>query len=193
MTNSDKLQGSTGPKASKHTFQDPDPNDPDTIIPEVKLTRWDRASRRLRDLVAKRDALPPDHSFHTAAILDAQIIRARAAVKRAEGDVSRRQESIDEWRADAGREDYNASRRNGKGTPHADVASMSPQQKQRHDKDGAADRAWRARCRKAGWSEVKIQAELVERIRSRDAERAAESQADTEQAELERNKHYGMF
>ncbi|MFC0200574.1 hypothetical protein [Paracoccus rhizosphaerae] len=193
MSDIQKVQGSDAHKVSTRSFQDPDPNDPDTIIDDVKLTRWDKASRRLRDLVAKRDALPLDHSFQTAAILDAQIVRAREALKRAEGDVSRRQESIDEWRADAGRETYNSSRRNGRGTPHADVASMTPEQRQQHDKDGAADRAWRRRCRKAGWPEVKIQAELVVRIRSREAKRAASYEADEEQAELERNPMFGAF
>lgn len=193
MTNCDKLQGTNAPKSSNHTFQDPDPNDPDVIMPEVKLTRWDKASRRLRELLAKRDALPADHPHHTAAILDHQIVRARQAVKNAESDLTRKRESIDDWRAGDGRETYNAGRRNGKGTPHADVDSMTAEQRERHDKDGAADRAWHARRRKAGWSEIKIQAEFVVRVRAREAKRAAEAQADEDQATLEKNAMFGMF
>ncbi|TGN68282.1 hypothetical protein E4L95_01990 [Paracoccus liaowanqingii] len=193
MTNSDKLQAFNARKSPNYTFQDPDPNDPDVIMPEVKLTRWDKASRKLRDLLAKRDALPADHAHHTAAILDHQIVRARQAVKSAESDLTRKREGIDEWRAGDGRELYNANRRSGKGTPHADVGTMSFEQRRQHDKDGAADRAWRARCRKAGWSEIKIQAEFVVRVRAREAKRAAAAQANNEQTYLEQNPVFGMF
>lgn len=173
-------------------FKDPDPNDPDVIFDEVNLTRWDKASRKLRELQAKRDALPPDYPPHLVAALDQQITFARDALKRAEGDVSRRQEKIDEWRADAGREEYNASRRKVRDNPNADLSNMTEAVKRQRKQAQINDSKWLARRRDAGIPEAQIQAALVERIRIREAKRLDRTQADAEQAALEALPGYGI-
>lgn len=183
-------------KGFKNTGQSsltPNPNDPDIIMPDAKLTRWDKASRRWRDLVAKREKLPPDHPPHKVALLDQQIVTARKALERAESDVSRWQEAIDNHRADAGRADYNRRRRKVRSQPNADLSDMTPKQKEQHGKDRRADANFVKRRRNAGIPEAKIQAELVVRIRAREAERAAKARAAEEQAELEQHPHYSLF
>ncbi len=180
---------------SHQTFLAPDPNDPDIIMPEVKLTRWDKASRKWRDLVAKREALPPDHPSQKVALLDQQIVTARKALKRAESDVERRQERIDEWRAGAGREVYNAGRRKKRATPNLNrkKADLTDAEKEQRKQDQTNDSRLVKRRRDAGIPEAKIQAELVARIRAREADRAAKARADEEQAELEKRSDFGLF
>ncbi|MBY0136903.1 hypothetical protein [Paracoccus yeei] len=175
------------------SFLAPDPNDPDVIIHEVKLTRYDVASRRWRELTAKRAALPPDHDPRKAAALDQQIKTARDAVKRAESDVSRRQESIDEWRSGAGREEYNASRRKVRAKPNADLSSLTPEQQAQQARDRRSDANWLKPRRDAGIPEVQIQAEFAIRIRDREAVRATAATEQDEQAAMEALPGYGLF
>lgn len=173
-------------------FLAPDPNDPDIIMPEVKLTRYDVASRKLRELEAKRASLPPDHDPRKIAALDMQIKIARATVERAESDVSRMQEGIDEWRAGVGREKYNAGRRKVRTKPNADLSSMTPDQKAQHERDRRSDANWIKRRRDAGTPDAQIQAELAVRIRTREASRAEQARVDAEQAAMEALPHYGI-
>lgn len=160
------------PRGTVGWFQSPDFNDPDVIREDVKFTRYDKARKRLADLIAEREALPSGSSPTKRLALDDKIKRAERALEAAKSDVSRVRESIDLWRAGAGRDEYNASRRNGKGTPHADTSNMTEEQKAQHKDDMAFKRTFRSRCRKRGWPDNKIEAELIIRIREREAARA---------------------
>jgi|GEM_PF-3551151 len=182
-------------KGTGVSFQDPDPSDPDTIMDEVRLTRYDKASRKLRDLVAKRVALPADHDARKAAILNRQIESARKAVAAAQDDVARRRDEIDAWRADAGREEYNARRRKVRDKPNADLSKLklTPEQIKQRKLDQTADKKWLDRRRALGAPEAQIQAEFVVRVREREAKRAAATQDAIEQAEMEALPNYGKF
>ncbi|KGJ01678.1 hypothetical protein EQ718_24090 (plasmid) [Paracoccus versutus] len=176
------------PQASDNT----DPDDHDIIVHEVKLTRYDKAIRKRRDLEAKRAALPADHDPCKVAALDMQIKIARAAVERAESDVSRMQEGIDEWRAGVGRERRNENRRKVRTKPNADLSSMTPDQKAQHERDRRSDANWIKRRREAGMPEAQIQAELAVRIHTREAKRAEQARVDAEQAAMQELPHYGI-
>jgi len=172
------------PEPKGFGFQTPDFDDPDVIREEVKLTRYDKARDKLRNLEEKRAALPADCAPAKIAIIEEQIKRAREAVKAAEGDVARMRDGIDEWRAGAGRDEYNASRRNGKGTPHADTSNMTEEQKAQHEKDMAFMRTFRSRHRKKGWADNKIEAALIVKMRERGADRAAMVQEEADEATM---------
>lgn len=174
-------------------FTSPDRNDPDIILDEVRITRWDKASRKWRDLRAKRDALPADTTARKVALLDEQIRIARQAIKRAEGDVSRRQEEIDQWRADAGREEYNAKRRKVRQKPNTDLTDLTDAEKDQRKKDQRADGNWLKRQRSAGITEAQIQAKLVIRIQARDADRAAQALEEKQQIEMEALPNFGIM
>ncbi|HWL56528.1 MAG TPA: hypothetical protein VNQ78_07605 [Paracoccus sp. (in: a-proteobacteria)] len=181
------------PKGTGVSFQDPDPSDPDTIMDEVRLTRYDKASRKLRELEAKRAALPADPDANKVAILNLQIENARKAVAAAQDDVARRRDEIDAWRADAGREEYNAGRRKVRDKPNADLSKLRPEQIKQRKLDQTADKKWLDRRRALGAPEAQIQAEFVVRVREREAKRAAAAQDAIEQAEMEALPNYGKF
>lgn len=174
-------------------FQTPDFDDPDVIREEVKLTRYDKARAKLRNLEEKRAALPADCVSAKIAIIEEQIKRAREAVKAAEGDVARMRDGIDEWRAGAGRDEYNASRRNGKGTPHADTSNMTEEQKAQHEKDMAFMRTFRSRHRAKGWTDDKVEAALIVKMRERGADRAAMVQEEADEATMRADPRHGIF
>ncbi|MBL4928010.1 hypothetical protein [Fuscibacter oryzae] len=178
-------------------YQGPDADDPDTIIPEVKLTRWDIARANLREAEAKRDTIlakpvRADGDARRVLLLDHAIEKAKAAMKRAEGDVSRRQEGIDDWRAGEGRAVYNAKRRKRE-QPNADLSSLTTEQKDQHGKDRRSDANWFRRQRENGIPEPRIQAEFAARIQKREADRAAKAQEDAEEATSRVDPRYGMF
>lgn len=174
-------------------FQAPDPNDPDVILHEPKSTRWDKARLALRDLETKLSALPADHPAHLRAVLEKQVENARNAMKRAEGDVARMRDGIDEWRKGAGHEIYKESRRNGNGTPHADTANMTGAQKEQHEKDMAFKRTFRSRGRKKGWTDDQIEAALIVKMRERAADEAAKAQEEADEAAMRADPRHGIF
>lgn len=160
------------------------------IWPEVKLTAYDRRRNELRELEARRDAIQSkgelgDRDRQTLAALAPLIDKAQARFesegKRALDDTYRKRRGIDDWRAGAGRDEYNAKRRD-RGEPNADLSELTPEQKKRRKQDQTNDTRWMNRCRVDGWPEARIQAELVVRIRQREAERAAQVQGDAEKA-----------
>lgn len=185
------------PKGTGVRFQDPDPNDPDVTIHAPKITRWDRANTKLRELEATKAALPEDADVHSVVSLDGQIARARKAKEVAEGDVSRKHEGIDEWRAGAGRKQRNEERRNGNGTPHAysreEFSRMDPADKTQHAKDMAWKRCERSRLKKKGLSGERLEAELAVKLNQRLAEREARAGEDAAEATMLADPNFGMF
>lgn len=180
------------PEPKGFGFQTPDFDDPDVIREEVKLTRYDRARKRLADLTAEREALPSGSSPTKRLTLDGKIKKAEQALERSKGDVSRKQEGVDLWRKGAGRDEYNASRRNGKGTPHADTSNMSEEQKAQHEKDMAFIRTFRSRHRAKGWTDDKVEAALIVKMRERGADRAAKAQEEADEAVMRALPNYGI-
>lgn len=171
------------------------------IWDEVKLTPYDKRRAELRDLEAKREAIL-SKSEQTAedvsrlAVLAPLIDKAQARFdregKRALDDTYRKRRGIDEWRAGEGREEYNAKRRD-RPEPNADLTALTPEQKKRRKQDQTNDGKFIKRCRADGWPEARIQAELVVRIREREAERAAEAQVDADETKMKSGPTYGMF
>lgn len=160
------------------------------IWPEVKLTAYDRRRNELRELEARRDAIQSkgelgDRDRQTLAALAPLIDKAQARFeregKRALDETYRKRRGIDDWRAGDGREEYNAKRRD-RGEPNADLSELTPDQKKRRKQDQTNDTRWMNRCRVGGWPEARIQAELVVRIRQREAERVVTVQGDAEKA-----------
>lgn len=180
-----------------------DDDDEGPIWEPVRLTPYDRRRQELRELEAKRDAIlakqdKTDDDHKRLVVLAPLITKAQARfdreAKRGMDDLWRKRRGINEWReSEAGRETYNSSRRKVRVAPNADLSQMTPEAKAQHDKDMASDRVWRSRCRKAGWPENRIQAELVVRIRDRDAKRNAQAQDDADEAAMRALPGYGVF
>lgn len=172
-------------------------DDCEIIYDEPKLTRYDLAYLDRRKYEAERDAIlakpvRADSDARRLLVLEHAIEKAKAAMKRAEGDVSRRQEGIDDWRAGEGREVYNAKRRK-RGQPNDDLSDLTSEQKKRRKLDQTADSKWLDRRRKDGIPEPRIQAEFAARIRQREADRAAKAQEDAEEATSRVDPRYGML
>lgn len=160
------------------------------IYEPVKLTAYDRRRNELRELEAKRDAIKSKAELTAedqtrlavlAPLIDKAQARFEREGKRALDDTYRKRRGIDDWRAGAGRDEYNAKRRD-RGEPNADLSELTPEQKKRRKQDQTNDTRWMKRCRVDDWPEARIQAELVMRIRQREAERAAQVQGDAEKA-----------
>lgn len=164
-------------------FQTPDFDDPDVIRDDVELTRYDKARKRLADLTAEREALPSGSSPTKRLTLDEKIKKAERALERSKGDVSRKQEGVDLWRKGVGREQRNAGRR-ARSEPNADLKDMTEEQKTRRHQDQKNDSKFVKRRRDAGMPEDQIQAELIIRIREREADRAAKAQEEADEATM---------
>lgn len=171
------------------------------IYEPVKLTAYDRRRNELRELEAKRDAIKSKAELTAEdqtrlAVLAPLIDKAQARFERegklALDDTYRKRRGIDDWRAGAGRDEYNAKRRN-RGEPNADLSELTPDQKKRRKQDQTNDGKWMKRCRVDGWPEARIQAELVVRIRQREADRADTAQIADDEAEMKADPNFGMF
>lgn len=183
------------PRGFVGTFQDPDPNDPDVIIEQPKLTPYDRRRMELRELEAKRDAIlaggeVSDDDQRRLAALAPLINEARKRFdlecKRATDDLWRERRSIDDWRAGEGREERNKSRRKVRTAPNADLSAMTPEEKAQYGRDRRSDTNWFSRRRKKGESEASIAAAYAERLELRRRERAA-------MEELHSHPDFGKF
>jgi hypothetical protein len=173
-------------------FQDPDPDDPDVIIHEPKVTRFDKAMTTLRELEAQKAALPVDADVHSVVALNSQIEEARKKKERAESDVSRKQEGIDDWRKGAGREEYNASRRQRE-QPNADLSEMTREERARRHQDQRNDSKWRKNCAAKGMTEAQIAAAFVDRVQKRDADRAAKADEKAAEETMRALPTFNMF
>jgi len=114
-------------------------------------------------------------------------------VKRAQGDHEQRVDEIDRYRANVGRDEYNAKRRKVRGQANADLSGMTPEQKAQYKKDQRSDLNWFQRQRDNGMAEAVITAAYAERLQKRDAERAQKGLADTEESAMKSLPHFGRF
>ena len=186
------------PAESQDEYEDEDGR----IWPVVKLTPYDRRRIELRDLEAKRDAIQAKGELTAedqtrlavlAPLIDKAQKRFDREGQRALDDVSRKRRAIDDWRAVEGREERNQARRKVRAEPNADLSDLTEDQKKQRKLDQTADSRWMKRCRADNWPEARIQAELVVRIRSREAKRAAQVRVDEAEAEMRANPLYGLF
>lgn len=101
-------------------------------------SRYDRAvfvrveAQRHHDAMLAQygpDALP---TIAAKNRLDAAWQAQRQALRDADDPVIQERDRIDAWRADAGREEYNASRRSTRAEANADLSGMSAEQKEEH-------------------------------------------------------------
>lgn len=161
------------------------------IYEPVKLTAYDRRRNELRELEAKRDAiqskaeLTPEDQTRLAVLaplIDKAEARFEREGKRALDDTFRKRRGIDDWRAGTGRDEYNAKRRKVRQHENADLSEMTAAQKVQYERDRRSDANWFKRQRDKGMTEAVITAAYVERIRQREAERAAQVQGDAEKA-----------
>lgn len=181
--------------------QDEYVDDEGRIWPVVKLTPFDKRQAELRDLEAKRDEIlskgePTAEDQKQLVMLVPLIERAQARytreIERGKDDAYRKRRGIDEWRAGEGREEYNTSRRS-RPEANADLSELTTEQKKQRKLDQTADSKWMKRCRSDGWSEERIQVELVVRIRKREADRAEKAQAAEDDAHMKALPNYGLF
>ena len=171
--------------------QDEDDDDgPEIIYEPVRYTPYDRRREELRDLQAKRSKLDPATPAHLIAVLDRQIAQAQerfdAEKQRALDNGWRKWRGVDEWRAGAGRDKYNSSRRKVRVQPNEDLSDLTPEQKAQRRKDQRADNNWINSRRAKGWDELQIRIAFAERVANRTRQRADE-------AALAANPDYGRF
>lgn len=157
------------PRPPSMPFRAPSRDDPDIFFDEPKLTRYDRVMADLHKAEAARDALlalprRTDLQARHLTVLERQIAKAKTALQRAQSDISRLRDTIDEYRkTPEGKAKRNAPRRKVRAQANADLSELTPEQLAKHQKNMAADRKWCERQRKAGWSEAQIQAGLAAR------------------------------
>ena len=171
-----------------------------------RLTPYDRRFTELRALEAKRDAIKAnvvltDKHMRTLAVLSLEIEvaqrRFRLESARSLDDVWRRRRSIDEWRAEIGRDQYNCSRRKVRSSPNRDLSDMSSDQKAQYEKDMRADANWFKRRRDQKMTEPEIAAAYLKRLEDRKCKTceaaSAKEQADAEEAHLRSLPGFGDF
>ncbi|WP_439559893.1 hypothetical protein [Roseinatronobacter sp.] len=172
-------------------YQDDDDEGP--IYDEVKLTAYDRRRMELRELEAKRDAIMAQDEISDSdqtrlAKLAPLISRAQERFdresKRAQDDAWRKRRSIDAWRSDAGREEYNASRRKVRDHANTDLSDMTAQEKAQYKRDQKADANWFRRQREKGLNEAVITAAYAKRLEIRKQERETKAKEDADIAEI---------
>lgn len=184
----------------------PDLSDPDVIQEVIRLTRFDKALQRHRDLRQKLDALealpePTDQDRKRILATQISLDGAERAMQRAQDDLARQRDNIDEWRAGPGREERNEKRRNVRTTPNTDRATlkaMTEAERKLYDQDRRSDANWK-KARK-DWPAEKLQAAYAVRLQDRDERRKKKASIDAEAVEIERqdavmreNPTFGMF
>jgi hypothetical protein len=172
------------------------------IWPKLKLAPYDKRRNELNALTAERDLIrglgeTTETDRQRLNELVSLIVTAQERFeregKRALDDTFRKHRGIDDWRSGDGQEEYNATRRKVRLQANAKFPDGSDEKKLQHEKDMASDRSWRSRCRKAGWPEVRIQAELAVRLRAREVNQAAKVEGDAEEAAMRSDPTYGTF
>ncbi|MBL4917443.1 hypothetical protein [Szabonella alba] len=181
-------------------------DDEGPIYEPVKLTPYDRRRNELRELEAKRDAILAqdeitDKDRQRLVVLAPLIERAQQRFdregERARDDTFRLRRGIDDWRADEGREEYNAKRRKVRLHPNYKLSVLTPDEKKEYERDRRSDANWFKRLRDKGVSEVEITAayaiRLEEREKAREAQRAANAEEDAAEAELRNHPNFGIM
>lgn len=168
-------------------------DDDGPIWEPVKLTAYDRRRLELRELEAKRDAITAqgeisDTDRTRLAKLAPLITRAQERFdresQRALDDVWRKRRNIDDWRGDAGREEYNASRRKVRDHPNTDLSEVTDKEKAQYKRDQKSDANWFKRQREKGLNEAVITAAYAKRLETRKQERETKAQEDADMAEI---------
>lgn len=137
----------------------PDFDDPDVIKEPIFRTRYDRARQRVADAQAQIAAIEAvtDRSNSDRAkliLLRQELLKAQAALEFSQTDKARQLDSIDEWRADAGREERNAGRRKVRNQPNVRLRDMTPEQRQAHVRELARLKKQRQRAKKRAEKEA---------------------------------------
>lgn len=118
-------------------------------------SRYDRAVFQRIEAQRHHDAMLAQHGPDTLPTiaaknrLDAAWQVQRQALRDADDPVIQERDRIDAWRADAGREEYNASRRSTRAEANADLSGMSAEQKEEHRRQKRAEAQRARRAKKA--------------------------------------------
>ena len=135
------------------------------IEDEPVPTPYDRARMAVRAVEAERAACVPETEEYAEAT--GRLIVARLKLKleldRDGDDEWRKRRRIDEHRAGEGREEYNTCRRKVRPEPNVRLTDMAAAERAAHENTLNADRVWKSKKRKAGWTEEKIKAGLEKR------------------------------
>ncbi|MCB5409163.1 hypothetical protein [Pseudogemmobacter faecipullorum] len=183
------------PRASAGRFQDPDFDDPDITRAPIRPTRYDKAVVKRRTLEAEREALTQTLGYdpRTLLVLDEALKHAEGAIKQAQSDLTRKRESIDEYRTTPeGKSKYNAKRRK-RDRPNADRKRMTPEEAKTNDDNRAWERQTRLRMAAKGLSEAEIQAKLIVAFAALQEKRAKKAQAIAEADAMTSQPTFGMF
>lgn len=147
----------------------PDPSDPNVIIDQPELTRYDKKRAELQKALEKRDTLlsTAPLSIEDQRRVDALNIaiphlqqKFDKEAQRGLTDLGRLQDSIDAHRAGDGRESYNAKRRKVRGVPNISK-DASPDEKALAKKQKAALRKFRFNLKAKGLPDHEVE-HLVE-------------------------------
>lgn len=164
MSALDDLDDDTIPDAILARFYVGDPGDIEpiekTYDPINPACRYGKAFARVRALEARLDGVDPDNAHNVTADLEAAYRAWNVEKERALDDRFRKFHLVNNWRANEGRNKYNASRRKVRDKPNAKVSDMTPEERARHKLDKNAERQWRLTRRKTGWTDDRIEAEL---------------------------------
>lgn len=172
----------------------------------VSMTPYDRRLKELRDLEAKRDAVlskaeRSNEDTMRLTCLEPLISQAQERFdserKHAESDIGRLRYRIDNWRSNEGKDDYNASRRNKRDKPNADLSRMTPEQIAQRERDRSADSKWLNRRRAKGMDEEALaqayEQHLEQRNQKRERERMRERQNEIDQEILESHPNWNLM
>ena len=146
------------------------------------VCRFDRLNRQRRALEADLDAAPAGEERAALKARLADVNRQLSTeLERGVDETWRAREAVNEWRADAGRLDYNAARRMVRSEPNRPRTDDAEERRKRlneskaasgrkrragateEDKAAEADRKWASRQRVAGKSENEITEGLARR------------------------------
>lgn len=141
----------------------PDELDYEIIEDEPHVTAYDRRREELRRAEAERNACEPDTPEYAEAMgnLATAKRRLKTEIDRDGDDHWRELRRFDEWRAGEGREVRKASRRKVRSEPNKILKSMTADERAAHENMLNADRVYRSKKRKAGWTDDQIAAGLA--------------------------------
>jgi hypothetical protein len=135
----------------------------------TRMSRYDRAFVKKRTLQSKYDA---EADLHKKQLIGLQLAKAKKVLatelERGADETWRERDRIDEWRAGAGRDERNTSRRNVRikpnlMTPKSILASETPEQREQRER--ATDKTRKKEARAALTEEQKAAVRLKDRER----------------------------
>lgn len=137
----------------------------------VRFTPFDKALAGLRTARQRLDVLEVETpEYHLALVeLEKAVQKWEAENERAIDPSWRKLRNTDEWRSDAGREEYNASRRKVRGKANADLSKLTEEQKTAHRNTQKRDSEYAKRKEAAGWTLEQVQIGLDKRRAKRNS------------------------